>query len=120
MGRLSKLSILLLGAAVLALAAVPAVVGGAPRTASTKRVSVKDNFFSPHSVTIRRGGKVTWTWRGQLDHNVRFRKVPRGASRRGSSTKSSGRFTRSFSKRGRYTYVCTIHAPDMRGSVVVK
>ena len=34
---------------------------------------------------------------------------------------STGRFTRSFSKRGRYSYVCTIHvALGMRGSVVVK
>ena len=120
MRRLSNLSILLLGAAVLALVVVAATAGGSPQAASTKRVSVKDNFFSPRSVTIRRGGKVTWIWRGQVDHNVRFRKVPSGASRRGSSTKSSGRFTRSFSKRGRYTYVCTIHSPDMRGSVVVK
>src|SRR5919198_6041821 len=99
--RLSKLSILLLGAAVLALVVGPATVGGAPRTASTKRVSVKDNFFSPRSVTIGRGSKVTWIWRGAVDHNVRFRKVPSGASGRGSSTKASGRFTRSFSKRGR-------------------
>ena len=108
-----------IAAAALAVAVVPA--SGEPHGAASaaKRVSIKDNFFSPRSISVRRGGKVTWTRRGSNPHNVTFTKVPRGASRRGSSTKTSGRFTRSFSKRGTYRYVCTIHS-GMRGSVTAK
>jgi plastocyanin len=106
---------------VVAVAASPA--SGGPDARSTKasdseRVSVRDDRFSPRSVTVSRGGKVTWRWRGDNPHNVRFRKVPSGASRRGSDTQTSGRFARTFKKSGRYRYVCTIHEDiGMRGSV---
>jgi plastocyanin len=95
--------------------------GGSAVSSETKSVSIKDNFFSPHSVTVSRGGKVVWRWKGASDHNVRFRKVPSGASKRGSSTKSSGRFARTFKKRGTYRYVCTIHQSlGMKGTVHVE
>jgi plastocyanin len=84
-------------------------------------VSVRDDVFSPRSLTVARGAKVTWRWRGQNPHNVKFRKVPSGASKRGTGTKTSGRFSRTFSKSGRYRYVCTIHESlGMKGSVSVK
>jgi plastocyanin len=103
------------------LAFVPVSGGASGVSASTKRVSIKDNFFSPRSVTVSRGGKVVWRWRGEVDHNVRFRKVPSGASKGGSSTKSTGTFARTFKKRGTYRYVCTIHQSlGMKGSVHVE
>jgi plastocyanin len=109
---------LCLAAAALVLA--PASGGAGAVGASTKSVSVRDSVFSPRSVSVSRGGKVVWRWRGELDHNVRFRKVPSGASRRGSATQTSGRFARTFKKRGTYRYVCTIHeALGMKGTVHV-
>jgi plastocyanin len=103
-----------------ALALVPVSGGSGAITSDTGRVSVKDSFFSPRSVTVSRGGKVVWRWKGELEHNVRFRKVPSGASKRGSSTQASGRFARTFKKRGAYRYVCTIHQDlGMKGSVHV-
>jgi plastocyanin len=77
--------------------------------------------FRPRNATVSRSDKVVWRWRGDNPHNVRFRRVPSGASRRGSDTQSSGRFARTFSKRGRYRYVCTIHEDiGMKGSVSVE
>jgi plastocyanin len=106
-----------------ALAASPASGGRDDRSATASKrpsVSIKDNFFSPTSVSVAQGVKVTWRWRGSNDHNVKFRKVPSGASKRGAGTKSSGSFSRSFSKRGTYRYVCTIHVSSgMRGTVTV-
>ena len=51
-----------------------------------------------------------------------FRKVPKGASKKPrAKTRSSGTFTRKFTKRGTYRYVCTIHEDfGMTGSVKVK
>jgi plastocyanin len=90
-------------------------------SAKDKSVSVRDNSFSPGSVTVSRGGKVVWQWRGFSGHNVRFRKVPSGASKRGSITQSSGRFARTFKQRGTYRYVCSIHqALGMKGTVHVE
>ena len=120
--------VLLLAAAVLAVAlmlTVAASSGGsssAPRASATKSVSVEDDFFSPKTRSIARGDKVVWRWKGFNDHNVRFRSAPSGAKRpKGSTTKSSGRFARTFSRRGTYRYVCTIHEDSgMKGRVAVR
>lgn len=100
----------------------PAMGGDDATSARTKSVSVDDDFFRPKRVTIASGDRVRWTWRGAGDHNVRFRKVPSGASRRpGSETDDKGTFSRKFRKRGRYSYVCTIHEDlGMTGSVKVE
>ena len=96
-------------------------LGGAESSA-TRGVSVRDDFFSPKRLTVDAGDRVRWTWREEGDHNVRFRKVPRGVSRRpGSRTKTSGTFSRKLRRRGSYRYVCTIHEDlGMTGSVKVE
>jgi plastocyanin len=113
------------GAAIAALGAVylaPAAGGDGATAAKTRSVSVRDDFFSPKRLTVASGDRVRWVWRDEGSHNVRFRGVPRGASRRpGSSTKTSGSFGRTLRKRGRYSYVCTIHEDlGMTGSVKVE
>jgi plastocyanin len=88
---------------------------------ATKRVSVRDDFFSPRRVSLAVGDRVRWTWRGDNEHNVRFRRAPRGASKRGAGFRTRGSFSRSFSKRGTYRYVCTLHEDaGMRGTVVAR
>jgi plastocyanin len=99
-------------------AAAPALEEPGATTATT-RVLVKDNFFEPRSLSVRRGARVTWMWRGKNAHNVTFTKVPRGASKRGADTRRRGRFTRSFGKPGLYKYVCTNHY-GQRGSIEVE
>jgi plastocyanin len=56
--------------------------GGASRVAT---VRVGDVFFSPTRLSVRRGTRVRWVWRGQLRHNVtvvrgplRFARAPSG------------------------------------------
>ena len=96
----------------------------APAAAATKRVRVGDNFFVRDSgvptVTVNRGDRVTWVWRGDSSHNV---KVTRGPSRLGggSATQRSGRFSKVVRKRGTYTIVCTVHgARDQSMRLVVR
>jgi plastocyanin len=120
----SRFLVITAAAAALSLAALalaPVSGGSRAKASKTFSVSVRDNRFSPRSITVHSGAKVVWRWRGFADHNVRFRKVPSGASKRGSPTQSSGRFARTFKQRGTYRYVCTIHqALGMRGSVRVE
>lgn len=99
------------------------VAGGERGTAAkTRSVRVDDDFFRPKRIAVSSGDRVRWVWRGEVEHNVRFRRVPRGTSRRPSSKlMSRGSFSRKFRKRGRYTYVCTIHEDlGMTGSVKVE
>ena len=121
--RVKKAHLLVLaGAAVAGLLLAfgsPASGGSGANAAKAKRVGVRDNSFTPKTTRVAVGGKVTWTWKGVGDHNVTFRKVPGGASKRGARTRSSGSFTRSFTKKGTYRYVCTIHvAGGMTGRVI--
>jgi plastocyanin len=98
--------------------------GGSQVTAAATKVSVKDDLFSPRGVTVSRGGKVTWRWRGDNPHNVAFRRVPAGASRPkrcGTTSRRDASCTRKFRQRGTYRYVCTIHElAGMKGRVKVE
>jgi plastocyanin len=83
------------------------------------KVRVQDNFFDPRSTGVLQDGKVTFVWKGSNRHNVRFTKVPSGASRRGSRTRTHGHWSRTFAKPGLYRYVCTLFS-GMRGTITVK
>jgi plastocyanin len=107
---------------------VPVLVAGllglavAPAAAATKRVTVGDNFFvrdgGKPTVTVSKGTKVTWVWRGKSAHNV---KVSKGPAKFGSSTMRSGRYSKKVRKAGRYTIVCTVHGPaDQSMRLVVR
>jgi plastocyanin len=107
-----------------ALAAALLVPAAAAPGAATKRVTVGDNFFvrdgGVPTVTVNRGDRVTWVWRGDSSHNV---KVTRGPSRLGggSPTQRSGTFSKGMRKRGTYTIVCTVHgARDQSMKLVVR
>jgi plastocyanin len=117
--KVKKLALLAIaGAAALMLVTGGPAAGDSATAAKGKRVSIKDDLFSPKTIQVGVGGKVTWVWKGSNSHNVTFRKVPRGGGKRSSTTKSSGRFARTFKKRGTYRYVCTIHQSiGMKGTV---
>ena len=104
----------------------PAVMGRAgdrvkaAQTVPAKaRVLVKDNYFQPRSTEIVEGGRVSWKWRSENRHNVRFTKVPKGASRKGARARKAGRWKRTFRRPGVYRYHCRLWA-GMRGTVNVR
>lgn len=101
---------LVLAVALAAAAAVPAAQ--AASTPEPLKVSIGDNFFKPKKKTIARKTKVTWTWKGEADHNVTLVKAPDGIkkSKYNSETQLEGTFSRRLKTAGKYTFVCTIHA----------
>ena len=80
-------------------------------SSSPGAVTVKDNYFSPKSSTVKVGDKVTWTFKGQSAHNVTFDGF-------NSKLMKSGTYSHAFDKAGSYDYHCTIHA-GMTGTIVV-
>ena len=100
------------------LLAVPLAVGAlvvllaAPADSATT-VSVKDNFFSPKTVSVRKGATVTWKWAGRAAHNVTFR----GSAH--SRTQTRGSYSHKFNNKGSFAYRCTIHA-GMVGTIRVR
>ncbi len=95
-------------AAAAAFAAVPAADAG------TRTVQIKGLAFTPAKVTVRRGDTVTWRF---LDKGVQHDVTARGF--KSSRLKSSGTHRVRFSRRGTFSYGCTVHG-TMRGRVVVR
>lgn len=100
--------------------AVAAVLLAVPATAATPVVKVKDNFFKPKKVTIKKGGKVTWRWKGSNPHNVALKKPGSSKVSKRSAIKSSGHFTYKFRRAGTWKVLCEVHPTQMRMKVVVK
>lgn len=72
--------------------------------------------FSPTSVTITKGGTVTWNNSGSTAHNVTF--TSQGAPA-GVGNFTSGSKTVTFPNSGTFQYQCTNHA-GMSGTVTVQ
>lgn len=97
-------------------AVLVAVFAVSALASSGKTVKVADNYYGPKSLTVGTGTKVTWSWVGVLKHNVVVYKGPSSFS---SKTQVRGSYSHTFTAKGTYQLVCTIH-PSMKMTVVVK
>ncbi len=86
--------------------------GAAPALAATKTIRLKDDVFSPKSLTVSKNAKVKLVWAGHNPHNV----VGGGVK---SATKTHGSQTVRFKKKGSFTLICQIH-PAMKLKLKVK
>jgi plastocyanin len=84
---------------------------GAPTLSGS--VTVGDNMFSPGSVTVLKGGTVTWTFSTGTGHTVTF------DDGTGTSLMTGGSYSKSFPNAGTFNYQCTQHY-GMYGTVVVQ
>lgn len=87
--------------------------------ANPKIIRVADDFFSPDSARVPRRKVITWVWARSNDnaHNVRLRRAPAGVDKsrfRSATKRTDYRFSRRVRKPGRYVFVCSLHAPEMR------
>ena len=80
-----------------------------------RQVAVKDDFFGSKNVTIKKGTKVVWTWKGTDLHDV-----SEANGKWGSGKRRKGTFKHTFKTKGTYQIFCTVHAPDMHMTVKVK
>ena len=77
------------------------------------KVSISNFAFDPAALTIKVGTTVTWTNNDVVAHTVTFTDVANSpVLNRGDQ------FSRTFTKPGTYSYICSIH-PFMHGMVVV-
>jgi plastocyanin len=89
-----------------------------PTTAPTSTgnsVSIKNFAFSPASLTVKVGTKITWTNNDTVTHTVT---ADKGAFNSGPLAPGST-FSFTFTKAGTYSYHCNIH-PYMMATIVVQ
>jgi plastocyanin len=106
----------LAGAALLS--AVPA------QGAAKKTVTVGDNYFTPQTLTVKRGTTVTWRWPG-FDaagdvHDIKLLSGPKKVKKFQSEAASTDyTFKRKLTVPGKYRLGCTLHH-EMRMTVKVR
>lgn len=78
-------------------------------------IEVKDNSFTPETVTIKAGTKVVWKWVGTSNsHSIQLT----GST---SPEQKSGEFSRVFDQSGTtFSYQCGVHKAAMTGRIVVE
>ena len=70
---------------------------------ATKTIAMKDDFFSPKSVTVAKGTTIKWVNRGDSAHTTTKAGV-------WDKTLSSGQsYSRKFKKAGTFKYICKFH-----------
>ena len=102
------------------IAVIAAAVLAPAAYAATVEVKLKDNFFKPDEVTITKGDKVRWLWRGSNIHNVAIKKPGSTGIVRASEFKTDGKFVHQFGKVGTWRILCETHPRRMRMNVIVR
>jgi len=87
--------------------------------AATTEVKVKDNFFKPDRVEIKKGDKVLWRWKGSDLHNVAGKKPGTNNIAFASEFKTDGKYSHRFRKVGTWKLLCENHPRKMRMKVIV-
>jgi len=105
-------------------ATTPAATGG---TATASAVAIQNFAFTPKTLTVAPGTKVTWTNNDSTVHNVTSTASislnSATTSTFASSNLNQGQtFSFTFTKKGVYFYECSIHKAlaSMHGEVIVK
>jgi plastocyanin len=86
-----------------------------------RQIAIIDNAFNHGSdrpvARLREGQQLTWLWRSRQSHQVTLASGPGEVH---SPTQSRGRFSIHLTKPGTYRFVCSIHAPGMRMTAIVR
>ena len=99
------------------LTAIAALGVVSPSLAAESNIGVADFDFTPSPQTIAVGDTVTWTFNAS---NHSTTSLPGQPDRWDSTVQNIGaKFQKTFTKPGRYQYVCTPHESFMRGVLVV-
>jgi amicyanin len=89
----------------------------AAEAVATANVSIDNFSFSPETITVKKGTKVTWTNKDTVKHDV----APDSESedfKASNLLDKDESYSFTFEKVGTYTYHCTPH-PNMKATVVV-
>jgi plastocyanin len=99
------------------LTAIAALGVVSPSLAAESNIGVADFDFTPATQTIAVGDTVTWTFNA-TGHSTTS--LPGQPDKWDSTVENLGAtFQKTFTKPGRYQYVCTPHESFMRGTLVV-
>ena len=109
----------------IALLAGAALISAAPaHGAARKTVTVGDNYFTPQTLKVKKGTKISWRWPGYDTagdvHDLGLIKGPKGVKKfRSEAASTDYSYTRKLSVPGTYRLGCSLHE-GMRMTVKVR
>lgn len=123
--RATAAAVLLLGAALIAFALLPASPTLAQDGEDAEVSATAQLTFEPEEITVTEGTTVTWVWEGGGAHTVTSQDEPGAYEPNGEYdyelTEDSGPVEHTFDEAGTYYYYCKPHAAQgMEGTVVVE
>jgi len=86
--------------------------GATASAASTRTVSLHDDYYSPSALTVKAGTTIRWNWGSGLTdtHDVMLASAPRGVKRFMSDYAAGGySFKHMLKVPGKYKFVCDLH-----------
>jgi plastocyanin len=86
-------------------AALTAWSPGPAAAVDVGKVSIHDDHFDPHEITVDAGGEVVWTHNGERKHTV----TADNGSFDSGTLRPRSTFQRTFNESGRYPYHCRFH-----------
>lgn len=101
-----------------AIAAAPALGHAAPANAAAAApvvVEIHNMHFTPDTLTVPAGTKVTWVNEDEMPHTV----MDRGRAFRSAALDAKDSYSYTFAAPGEFAYYCTLH-PMMVGKIIVK
>ena len=87
----------------------------------TRKIDVRDDFFSPRSMKVHKGQKVEFEWVDENDrHNVRATSNARFYSgSRGQVKGSAGPYRITADVGEKVRFICEFHPDSMKGTITV-
>jgi plastocyanin len=85
--------------------------------AQTINVEMGDNFFRPDTITVAPGDTIVWRHTGTRPHDVTADNGAFSSPRRMSTGQT---FSWTAGAAGTYTYLCTIHSAQQKGTIIVQ
>lgn len=83
---------------------------------ATNAVTIQNFAFSPPSITVKEGTKVTWTNKDSVAHTVT--EIDGQSGPNSGDVSPNGTYSFVFDKTGTFHYHCSVH-PEMVGTVTV-
>jgi len=93
----------------------PAPAPSPAPTAAGSSVTISNFAFSPASITVPAGTKVTWTNKDSPTHTV----SAKDGTFDSGNLSTGATFSYTFSQKGTFEYGCKLH-PSMSGKVIVE
>jgi plastocyanin len=83
------------------------------------QIEISDTSFAPVEIVIPRGTEITWLNKDDEEHSIK-NSLPESFLFESGRIAPEGSYSFSFTQRGTFEYLCTLHPQEKKGIIIVK